>query len=192
MLFKNKNINVTLSLSIALAAIVWSAIIPQKSSLYTSAESIKSEKNELTRLFNQGKNIKELRNQLERYKKDALKLQSIFLYQNNEIEFITALEKIAAKNDIGQTINLAEPQTSDTDLTTSAINLEITGNFKQIINYLEDLENLDYYVNLSQIQLLNGRENSDQNIPPLTAVDSQEIAVSQKLNARLDGQIYWQ
>ncbi len=193
MILKNKNLNVILSLSLALLTITWLTVLPQRKELHELAKKISTEKNELTQLNEQGKNIKELRNQLEKYKKDSVKLENIFLYQNNEIEFITTLEKVASKNGVEQTINLSEPKNSDNNLLISELNLVVFGKFDQIIDYLEDLESLDYYLNPLQINLINNKKNNTvNNIPTLNTGANNSEKNQNQLRVELNSRVYWQ
>ena len=193
MILKNKNLNVILSLSLALLTITWLTVLPQRKELHELAKKISTEKNELTQLNEQGKNIKELRNQLEKYKKDSVKLENIFLYQNNEIEFITTLEKVASKNGVEQTINLSEPKNSDNNLLISELNLVVFGKFDQIIDYLEDLESLDYYLNPLQINLINNKKNNTvNNIPTLNIGANNSEKNQNQLRVELNSRVYWQ
>ncbi|MCG2691067.1 hypothetical protein L6249_03335, partial [Candidatus Parcubacteria bacterium] len=100
---------------------------------------------------------------------DVEKLDRVFINQNQELAFITALEETANKNNINQNINL--------DLSSGAKNnkydkipLKLTtqGNFINQFNYLRDLERLNYYLNIKSLDLSAGGGASAY--PPLDKI----------------------
>ncbi|OGH69580.1 MAG: hypothetical protein A2754_03060 [Candidatus Magasanikbacteria bacterium RIFCSPHIGHO2_01_FULL_47_8] len=68
-----------------------------------------------------------------------------------ELRLITTLEGIAAKNKVAQRIT-----GSNVDKITNQslkISLTITGDYTRVLSYLTDIENLDYFLTVQQLQL---------------------------------------
>ncbi|MEK7211611.1 MAG: type 4a pilus biogenesis protein PilO [Patescibacteria group bacterium] len=76
-------------------------------------------------------------------------LASVYLNAGNEIEFITALEKISEKNSLEQKINFdtengGENQSENTWRV--PIDIQLSGNYLNILRYLEQTEKLNFYL----------------------------------------------
>ena len=76
--------------------------------------------------------------------------------QDEVINFIIDLEQIAHKNNVTQSINIkeetAKAEKKEGGLKESVFKLTLAGSFPDIINYIINLENLEYY---ADINLLN-------------------------------------
>lgn len=87
-----------------------------------------------------------------------------FLFKTgNELALITALEDIAAKNKIKQKI-----ENSNLDKITNqqiTISLNIEGSYFNVLNYLADIENFDYFVNVRQFNFTPSTGAVDKNSP---------------------------
>ncbi|KKP59538.1 MAG: hypothetical protein UR53_C0001G0038 [Candidatus Magasanikbacteria bacterium GW2011_GWC2_34_16] len=69
----------------------------------------------------------------------------------NELKLITTFENLAQKNKVDQKI-----ENSNLDRITNqriTLNLNINGSYNNILNYLADLENLNYFIIVEQLQM---------------------------------------
>lgn len=89
---------------------------------------------------------------------------------DNIIPFVEAMESLAKKNSLNQTITFASPQplpADSGDLTLFAINYTLSlsnANLSVFLNYLEDFEKLPYFASLDSISLgANGSRGWEDN-----------------------------
>ena len=89
-------------------------------------------------------------------------LNSVFIKNNKELEFITTLEGIAAKNNVNQTININfDATTAKQGYEIISLSLNLSGTYNNLINFLIDLETLSYYINIHSLSLsLAGAQKS--------------------------------
>lgn len=116
------------------------------------SEKIKIEKN-----IAREKNMSELSDVVKKIEPQMEKFSQIFINYNRELEFITQLENIAAKNNVKPSLNLlsAEKDSEKTDNFYSKvpISIEASGNFDDLINYIIELESLKYYININKLDI---------------------------------------
>ena len=80
-------------------------------------------------------------------------LSSIFVNSGNEIEFITALESLADKNNLTQSINF-DTKNGETSLENKRrvpVDITITGDYVNILKYISDTERLNFYFIIDHI-----------------------------------------
>jgi Tfp pilus assembly protein PilO len=101
-------------------------------------------------------NIDNLSSNLKTIEPQIDKLHQIYINKNKELEFITALEDIANKNNIQQTMDLKNFPEKNSDF--GAISLEINsqGTYKNLMSYLTDIETSSYYINIHSISINRG------------------------------------
>lgn len=140
-----------------IAGLIYFIILPTMKDVEETAAQIKSQRTDLDKKYYKSKNAKQSTKSLKAIEEDVEKLNRVFINQNQELAFITALEEVANKNNINQNINL--------DLSSGAKNnkygkiplrLTTQGNFINQFNYLRDLERLDYYLNIKSLNLSAG------------------------------------
>jgi len=80
-------------------------------------------------------------------------LASIFLNSGNEIEFITALESLAEKNNLAQSINFDTKNGEDSleNKRKVPVEISITGDYINILKYISDIERLNFYLIIDHI-----------------------------------------
>ncbi|MDP3043350.1 MAG: type 4a pilus biogenesis protein PilO [bacterium] len=140
-----------------IAGLIYFIILPTMKDIEETAAQIESQRTDLDKKYYKSKSAKQSTKSLKAIEGDVEKLDRVFINQNQELAFITALEETANKNNINQNINL--------DLSSGAKNnkydkipLKLTtqGNFINQFNYLRDLEGLNYYLNIKSLDLSAG------------------------------------
>lgn len=130
------------------------------------------------------RNMNSLNEKLRTIEPELTKINQIFINQNREIEFITALENLAENNKIEQKININLDNREKGEIFDKvAINLESSGSFQNILNYLSALESLNYYLIIESISFQSNK-NLD-NIAKSTEPSKGNISVT------LNGYCYW-
>ncbi|OGF27885.1 hypothetical protein A2303_05965 [Candidatus Falkowbacteria bacterium RIFOXYB2_FULL_47_14] len=157
------------------------AIVAQKLDIEKQADTAQS-------LSVLGEKLKTVEPQME-------KLDFIFINKNRELEFITTLEEAAGKNNVTQKINLTPPTGQKKDVyDKTALSIDAQGSFADIMNYLAELEALNYYFNINQLDL--NYQTSDSPVRRVTIESGDENtknpAVAGNVSLRISGETYWQ
>lgn len=173
--YKNKFlINIGVILLFFIAAIVF-IILPALAEISKVNEEITIERNKLERKLALGLNIKKIIKDLEAVDETVKYLDDILIEKNQELSFVNILETLSsqyglkieissdfAKVDIGDNIAQVEVQAV------------VTGNYKQILKFLNEVEKQKNYFNLKIITLSKNKK-----------------AESSEIRAQLIGQTYF-
>lgn len=169
-----------ITISIALVGatiglIVYFIILPTIQDIKKISDAVYAERMDLEKKYIRGQLLKKTLEDFEKVKPEKEKLASIFVSQGKELEFITALEKIAAVHGLKQSIQL-QPTAGKKGEKLYPLLLEVTtnGDFIEILKYLKDLEKLNYYFNIFSLNLGLDAKNSS----------------NKAINAILTGKIY--
>jgi len=136
--------------AIIIGAIIYTIIIPVMSDIKKISATITDQKVDLERKYRRGQLLRKTVENFERVKPRKERLTSIFMRQGEELDFITTLEQIAEKNRLDQKIRLQIDNPADRVI---PLGLVVQGSYNQIMNYLADLEKLDFYYNVSALSL---------------------------------------
>jgi len=160
---------VLISVVIVLTILV---IIPSIKNIKEIATDIMSRRADVEKKYIKGMNLNKLTNGLKTIEPQLNKLDDIFVEENKMLDFITTLEKIAEKNKITQKINPALTQKVSYD-NYKKIPLQIfsQGNYINQIKYLDEIESLNYYINVKLIEL-TGVNSANGEISMLLIADS--------------------
>lgn len=137
-----------------IACLIYFIILPAVKDIEETGAQIKSQRTELDKKYYKSKNARQSTKSLKAIEDDVEKLDRVFISQNQELAFITALEEIAVKNNINQNINLnLSSGGKNNKYGTIPLILTTQGNFINQFNYLRDLERLNYYLNIKSLNL---------------------------------------
>lgn len=107
-------------------------------------------------------------------KSTAARYSRYLFTHGEELAFITLLENTAAQNGVEQKItNSNLDQITNQQLT---LRLDLTGPYHKILNYLVDLEKLDYFLSVRQLRLTpaanqQNKNNNDTNPQVILSLD---------------------
>ncbi|OIO39748.1 MAG: hypothetical protein AUJ72_00065 [Candidatus Omnitrophica bacterium CG1_02_46_14] len=132
--------------------------------IYPSIRDIRSVRREIVsakaQLLEKQSAKHELKDILASYEKNQAKLElfdKAVMNKNRELEFITSLENIAVRHGLEQKINVENYRDlPEDDLAEMSVQLLLRGAFKDELSYLQDLEKLPAYINISQINITAG------------------------------------
>lgn len=171
---KLKNINIvqkittnTVILLIVFGVILYFGIFVTLSTIKNLRAEIITEKIETEKRVNREQNMSGLMSKLKKIEKDLEKIDNVFIDKNSELEFITTLESVANYNNVTQGINLLPIDETIKENPKSIVNIVAKGKYIDIINYMQDIESLNYYVNISMINIsrvakAQAEENNDE------------------------------
>ncbi|MDD4476541.1 MAG: hypothetical protein PHY40_00035 [Patescibacteria group bacterium] len=148
---EKKIIIIVAALAVLMAAIIFGVILPTVRNIqllnketYEIRTYLEKRSQSVKQVYNSIKQIEKIKNEIQEYEKRIFGV-------GGELKLITALEQIATKNKINQKIersNLDEQKNKQITMS-----LDIKGTYLNVLNYLADLENLDYFLNVEEIFL---------------------------------------
>jgi Tfp pilus assembly protein PilO len=161
---KNKNIAIAIVVIIANAAVIYFLILP-------TIDKIKSLRNEILNIeidsankITQERNIHDLNNKIKKIQPQLDKINSIFINQNREIEFISALEELADKYTVNQKLNIDFNNPAKGDIfNTVPVSINANGNFNNLVSYLSAIEAMSYYINIDNVSFTANTNTANTN-----------------------------
>lgn len=142
-------------------SIIFFIILPAVKDIKDIRDDIDSQRIDLEKRYINGQNIRSLSEKLNKVESQIAILDQSFINKNCGLEFITTLEEIADKNKIVQKINLSAQINKNDDLYKKIpVQFFTQGNFLNQLNYLIDLEALNYYINIKSIEIISGNFKS--------------------------------
>lgn len=147
-----KKIVILISLiTILLSVIILAILVPTVSDINKTAEDISSLKMMLEKKYNIAKSMQRTRKEIEKIEMLSANYNSYFFQLGDELRLITDLEDIANNNHVQQKIeNPNWPNTADHDIT---IRLSVSGEYLQLLNYMNELEKTHYFFNIGELHL---------------------------------------
>lgn len=154
---KNKLIIAVIVIVIVLAAISIGVVYPATKKIGELNSAIAKIQNEMEQKYENSQKLRRTMRELENIESETKKFQEATVKLGDELSIITQLENLALKHNIDQTMNVSfvgteakikKPGTEYYEL--SFLNNAF---FENHINYLDDLENLPYYVIIKGIKL---------------------------------------
>lgn len=128
-------------------------------------QEITNERIKLEKKLAMGLNIKKIINDLEEIEESAKNLDNIFLEKNAELNLIGNLETIATNHNIAININ---SDFTGKDIGSNILQVEIqliaTGNYKQILSFISELENQKNYFNIKSISFSKNKKADNSNV----------------------------
>ena len=153
----NAKIKITIfivGIILIISIIAFFIIIPTVSDIKKISGAIYTERVDLEKKYLKGQLLKKTVNDFEAIKPQKDKLDTIFIIRDEELKFISTLEGIASRNNVDQTINLQTKEIKQKDgIKALPLKITVTGNFTQVMKYLTNLERLNYYFNISTLNL---------------------------------------
>lgn len=132
------------------------------------------------------RNMNKVSAKIEEIEPQIEKFEKIFVNQNRELEFITVIEDIAEKNGLSQKINLLTASAKQSHAyKTIPLNIDVGGNFTNFVKYLIDLESLNYYINVKNIQIDSLQQSRFSNLGPNGGQNG-------NINIKIVADTYWQ
>jgi|GEM_PF-1956757 len=142
--------------------------------------SINNIKNELADKNINGQTIEQSTNSIEIINNNIENIEKIYIKKDEELKFITDLENLAKKNNIQQRIILGDQKDSGSKYKELPIQINANSQFNNLIKQLNNIENLDYAVNITSINF-----NSDKNslLPLLINEETTQLKTTMTLSA---------
>lgn len=179
-----------------LAAVIYFGIYQAANKIMETKRLVEAEKTNLEKMYNSGKNLRKLAEDLKVVEPQLAKLENVFIKKEEALNFITSLENISEKNGINQRINLAGAASINRGTEknkvaneTIPIQLSSTGSFYKQMLYLVNLESLNYYINVKSLEISNSsfRNSAALNVEGVEGGES-----ANDVSLQLLADTYWQ
>lgn len=180
-IFRDKLFITLIFIPVFLLALFLLIIWPLIQDIRILSQQIQRERVELERLYQKGQLLRKARLGYEKIKPELTSLEGVLLKKDGELKFITTLESLGDQNEIEQEIHLnPQDQIVKDNLRILPLRLNLTGEFENIFQYLNSLEKLDYYINISSLSFNREIKLEKQEVP------------STRINVSLLAETYWE
>ncbi|MBU4216908.1 type 4a pilus biogenesis protein PilO [Candidatus Parcubacteria bacterium] len=172
---KQKITNIIFLFIVFFGALLYFAIIPSIAAINDLEVKIINEKINSEKKYQIENNAISLNKKIGEIEPSVKTLEEVFINKNRELEFITVLESVANKNNVEQKISLTSPASEDKTVKATKNNsankesgnnnlfvpmtITLSGNYKNVVNYLSELQSLKYYINIDGLDFVSGSSN---------------------------------
>ncbi len=154
---KKKIIIISVLFPLAIGGLILLVIVPTVKDIKNIKNEIEAQRIDLEIKYKKGQSINKLTKDLEVIEPQLLKLNRILIGKDKVLEFITELEEVASSQGVEQKINLAAPKNTAKDgYKKTPLQIITNGNFIKQLNYLINLEAMNYYININSLELKAG------------------------------------
>lgn len=152
---KTKLILTVAIILLAISGIAVFIIFPTIKNIKNISSKINDIRLDLEKKYDNRQNLRTIMARFKKIEQSSEKFSDIYVKKNEELKLITTLEEIAAKNKLEQNINTLAYQNEEKKINGKEneidIQLQLTGDYINIIKYLYDLRRLPYYINTKSI-----------------------------------------
>ncbi len=163
--YKNRfYINIGIIL-IFFSSIAFFIIYPALKEISRVNKEITNERIKLEQKLALGLNIKKIIKDLEAIEEPAQNLDNILLEKNSELNLIGSFESVANKHNV--LLNISSDFTSqDVGSNISQVEMQLvaTGNYKQMLLFMAELESQKNYFNLKSISFSKNKKTDNSNV----------------------------
>ncbi|MEA2097927.1 MAG: type 4a pilus biogenesis protein PilO [Patescibacteria group bacterium] len=133
---------------------------PQK--IEDLSSEIINNKKQIKQLNEQSNQIDDIRNKHDKLRENVDEALECIISYSNIFSFITNIKDIAKRNNVDLNINVSSNgKTKETNfLSYINYNIKAVGEFGDIMRFLDNLENLKYYINVEKIKISSNGNNS--------------------------------
>ena len=155
---KQKAIMLFVSFTVINCLIVYLVILPTIKTIKNQSDLIVVQKIELEKRMSRVNNMANLSEKLKKVEPKKDTIEQTFINKNRELEFITTLEGIAEKNNVVQKINLESVKPGEQSYFKTPLNINASGEYNSLLNYIINLETLKYYINIKSLQFSSAQD----------------------------------
>jgi hypothetical protein len=155
---KNKKIIIASILGLIILSLISTVIFQTAKAIKTNSRALVFQKKELVLLENKIKDLEEFEKEYKTYKGELEKINKLFIEPENPVEFINFLNflrKTATDSEVA--INISPPsqkkEVSSEPWPYITFQISGAGKFKNVIRFLEKIENSPYLIEISGLSL---------------------------------------
>lgn len=141
-------------------AVISGVIIPTVRSIQKAVDDTQELRNYLEQRYERIANLRTSIKKINQIRAQVAAYPDHLFTRGQELDLITTLERLAAKNNVTQKINSSNlGKLTDNRITLS---INITGSYPQTMRYLADIEALPYFLNVTKLQLTSAATRFNQ------------------------------
>ncbi|MFA4818947.1 MAG: hypothetical protein WC621_03835 [Patescibacteria group bacterium] len=139
----------TITATLGLLAFI---IGPSLREILNLSDQIYQQRIDLEKLYRKGKILKQTLKDYQTIKPTVGQFNSIYVERGNELNLITAMEKVASDHTVDQEIIIGTPDIKG-DKNSLPIQLQVNAPLANLLKYLGGLEQMDYYLNIQTLRV---------------------------------------
>ncbi|SRR6056297_1057600 len=158
---RNKIIVLFCFLVLIISLLIFFVILPSAREIKEVKAEIKNQREEMEKKYLSGINARILSQKAPKVKEKMAEVEKIFIKSEEQLEFVTSLEKIAEDNQVEQTPNIEYGSSKNNDFyKVIPLRISTEGALANQLNYIRDLKSLRYYINIQSIKMKKNINNS--------------------------------
>lgn len=135
-----------------LLAVVLFLVVPALAEIRLINRQVYDERVRLEKLYVRGQLQKKVRENFNSVKDELKFMDNILLKENQELQYITAVEQTAQEARLDLKISIGKSKRApETPFSTLRLNFEVAGDWENIMRWLDRLEALPYYTNIREM-----------------------------------------
>lgn len=151
---KNRFLVSTVAFGLLLAAVITLIVFPALREIRLISQQVYEERIRLEKLYVRGQLQKIVREKYATIEHSIGFLNTILLKENQELEYITALERVAESTGVELGIAIGDPKRiPEQTYSTLPFTFSVSGNWTSILRWVEEVESLPYYTNIREISI---------------------------------------
>ncbi len=147
---------------ILLAAILILIVWPALAEIRLINRQVYEERVRLEKLYVRGQLQKKVRENFAKIQNQTPWLDNVLLKENQELQYITALENAATEQAVELKINIGESKRLPNQLfSVLGVSFELTGDYPNILRWISAIETIPYYTNIreSAVAMHDAKDN---------------------------------
>lgn len=176
-------------LLILFVVVVALVVVPAVRDILSLKQQIIAEREKLEESYAKGLSLKKTQMQLSDVLKDVKQIEQSTLQPGQELFLITTLEDIAESKNLEQEIVMDDLPNDVATLTTLPVQVQLTGRFSDILFYIAEIEQQDFYLNWTKVTFRNRNSARGGRSVPNRAPEG--ASAEETLTAVLDGETFW-
>ncbi len=141
--------------------IIYFTILPSVKDILIIKNDIYAQKLDLEMKYQKGQNLRSLTEKLIRAEERIGMLDQAFVSGDDDLKFITTLEGVADNNNVSHKINLSKTDETGNVFSKVPIQFISQGSVINQLNYLVDLETLNFYININSLEITSAAKQLD-------------------------------
>lgn len=174
---KHRAINTMVIFLVLTSLLIGGLMFPLHNKIKSTSDIVIKERASIVEKQSRERNIVGLTKELEEIEPNIENFDLVFINEENQLDFITAIENIATINEVFQKLEIVPPEKLSKDKYLKVpMTLTAQGELQSIYKYLKDLESFSYQLNIEKIDINSKGTNSE---------DKKEVSLKLQVNT------YW-
>lgn len=167
-------------------------VFPSIKYIKNTSNDIINQKVDLEKYSMSKKELKDAEIKLNLSKDKIANISEYFVDKNNELDFIKTLEDLSTKYKVEQKISIDYNSLNNTEVYNSVpVQITIFGNFQDVLDYISELNTINYFINIKSISFLKMAGNSPVGRPVFDASSSTQSPQVNLIEAIIKLNSYW-